>query len=81
MSTAAFCRYFKEKTGKTFINFVNEMRIAYACKLLIEGRMSISQICFECGFNNLANFNRSFKKITGHTPSVYQEQFVKVRAY
>ena len=81
MSTAAFCRYFKEKTGKTFINFVNEMRIAYACKLLIEGKMSISQVCFECGFNNLANFNRSFRKITEHTPSAYQEQFLKVRAY
>lgn len=81
MSTAAFCRYFKEKTSKTFISFVNEMRIAYACKLLVEGRMSISQVCFECGFNNLANYNRAFKKITGHTPSVYQEQFMKVRAY
>lgn len=81
MNTAAFCRYFKEKTGKTFISFVNEMRIAYACKLLIEARMSVSQICFECGFNNLANFNRAFKKITGHTPSVYQKQFIKVKAY
>jgi len=77
MSTAAFCRYFKEKTSKTFICFVNEMRVAYACKLLIRGGMSVSQICFECGFNNLANFNRSFKKITGKTPSSYQEQFTK----
>lgn len=79
MNTAAFCRYFKAKTGKTFIRFVNEMRVAFACKLLVEGRMSVSQICFECGFNNLANFNRAFKNISGHTPTAYQEQFIKVK--
>ncbi|MDX9883081.1 MAG: AraC family transcriptional regulator [Prolixibacteraceae bacterium] len=79
MNTAAFCRYFKAKTGKTFIRFVNEMRVAFACKLLVEGRMSVSQICFECGFNNLANFNRAFKSISGYTPTAYQEQFIKVK--
>jgi AraC-like DNA-binding protein len=77
MSTAAFCRYFKEKTGKGFIYFINEMRIGYACKLLVEGHLSISQICYECGFNNLSNFNRMFKRQTGHTPGEYQQQFIK----
>jgi AraC-like DNA-binding protein len=77
MSTAAFCRYFKEKTGKGFIYFINEMRIGYACKLLIENHLSISQICFECGFNNLSNFNRMFKRQTGLTPGEYQQQFIK----
>jgi AraC-like DNA-binding protein len=77
MTTAAFCRYFKEKTGKGFIFFVNEMRIGYACKLLIEYRLSISQICFECGFNNISNFNRMFKRQTGFTPGEYQQQFIK----
>jgi AraC-like DNA-binding protein len=77
MTTAAFCRYFKEKTGKGFIFFVNEMRIGYACKLLIENRLSISQICFECGFNNISNFNRMFKRQTGFTPGEYQQQFIK----
>lgn len=81
MSTVAFCRYFSNKTGKTFICFVNEMRVAYACKLLIEGKMSVSQICFECGYNNLANFNRSFKKITGYTPSMYQEHFIRIKDF
>lgn len=81
MSTAAFCRFFKEKTGKPFTNFVNEMRVAYACKLLIEGKMTISQICFECGFNNLSNFNRTFKKVSGYTPRAYQEQFIKMKTY
>jgi AraC-like DNA-binding protein len=77
MTTAAFCRYFKEKTGKGFIFFVNEMRIGYACKLLIENRLSISQICFECGFNNISNFNRMFKRQTRCTPGEYQQQFVR----
>ncbi|MFA5327314.1 MAG: AraC family transcriptional regulator [Prolixibacteraceae bacterium] len=77
MNTTAFCRYFKEKTGKGFIYFVNEMRIGYACKILIENKLSISQICFECGFNNLSNFNRVFKRQTGYTPGEYQQQFVR----
>lgn len=77
MTTTAFCRYFKEKTGKGFIFFVNEMRIGYACKLLIENHLSISQICFECGFNNISNFNRMFKRQTGFTPGEYQQQFLK----
>lgn len=77
MTTAAFCRYFKEKTGKGFIYFINEMRIGYACKLLIENHLSISQVCFECGFNNLSNFNRMFKRQTGQTPGEYQQQFIR----
>jgi AraC-like DNA-binding protein len=77
MTTAAFCRYFKEKTGKGFIFFVNEMRIGYACKLLIENHLSISQVCFECGFNNISNFNRMFKRQTEYTPGEYQQQFIK----
>lgn len=77
MTTAAFCRYFKEKTSKGFIYFVNEMRIGYACKLLVENQLSISQICFECGFNNISNFNRMFKRQTGFTPGDYQQQFIK----
>ena len=78
MTTPAFCRYFKEKTGKGFIFFVNEMRIGYACKLLIENHLSISQICYECGFNNLSNFNRMFKRLTGSTPGDYQQQFISL---
>lgn len=76
MTTAAFCRYFKEKTGKGFIYFINEMRIGYACKILVENKLSISQVCFECGFNNISNFNRMFKRQTGITPSEYQQQFI-----
>ena len=72
---SAFCRFFKEKTGKSLVEYVNDMRISYACKLIIENHHSISQICFEAGFNNLSNFNRTFKKQTGFTPSEYYQQF------
>ena len=77
MTTPAFCRYFKEKTGKGFTFFVNEMRIGYACKLLIERNLPITQVCFECGFNNISNFNRMFKRQTGYTPGEYQLQFIR----
>jgi transcriptional regulator GlxA family with amidase domain len=77
MSTVAFCRYFKEKTGKGFIFFINEMRVGYACKLLIENHLSVTQICFECGFSNLSNFNRTFKRLTSYTPGEYRQQFVR----
>ena len=77
MTTPAFCRYFKEKTGKGFSFFVNEMRIGYACKLLIERNLTITQVCFECGFNNISNFNRMFKRQTSYTPGEYQQQFEK----
>jgi AraC-like DNA-binding protein/uncharacterized cupin superfamily protein len=68
---SAFCRYFKEKSSKSLSEFVNEMRIGYACRLILEGKMTVSQICFESGFNNLSNFNRTFKRHTGYTPSSY----------
>ena len=74
---SAFCRFFKEKSGKSLTEFVSDMRISYACKLLIEGNLSVSQICFESGFNNLSNFNRTFKKHTGFTPTNYFLEFHK----
>jgi AraC-like DNA-binding protein len=72
---AAFCRYFKEKTGKSLSEYLNDMRLGYACRLILDGNMSISQICFESGFNNLSNFNRTFKKHTSYTPTEYYKEF------
>ncbi|MCY1721327.1 AraC family transcriptional regulator [Prolixibacteraceae bacterium Z1-6] len=74
---SAFCRYFKEKSGKSLSEFVNDMRVSYACRLIIEGKISVSQICYESGFNNLSNFNRIFKKHTGFTPTAYFQEFNK----
>lgn len=76
ISPNSFCRYFKSRTLKTYWEFLLEVRISYARKLLIEGGMSISQICYSCGFNNLSNFNRQFKHITGVTPSAYQKAHI-----
>ena len=72
----SFCRYFKSRTGKVFSSFVNEVRIGNACKLLLENKESISQICFESGFNYFSNFNRQFKKRKGITPSEFQFKFI-----
>jgi len=74
LSTEAFCRYFKIRTGKTYTNFLNEVRISNACKLLINEDQSIQDVCFQVGFSNLSNFNRVFKKITGKTPSNYMNK-------
>ena len=77
MNTSSFCRYFKEKTGKTFTEYMLAFRIGYACKLLIENKMDIIQVCIECGFNSIAHFNRMFKRSTGLTPTQYRKQFLK----
>ncbi len=71
LSAEAFCRYFKVRTRKTYTNFLNEVRVSNACKMLIEKEKSIQEICFETGFANLSHFNRTFKKITGKTPTRY----------
>lgn len=75
MTPPAFCRYFKTRANKTFSEFVSEVRIGHACKLLINGKVSITQISFESGFRTLSNFNRQFKEITGQTPSVYVKNY------
>jgi AraC-like DNA-binding protein len=71
MSEAAFCRYFKKRTNRSFVDFVNEIRIGNACKLLSQNTLNVSGICFESGFNTISNFNFHFKKIVGKTPSEY----------
>lgn len=72
---AAFCRFFKEKTGKSLSEYLNDMRIGYACRLIIEGKLSVSQISYESGFNNLSNFNRTFKRHAKMTPTEYFQRF------
>ncbi len=75
MATTAFCRYFKARTNKTFSDFVSELRVGYACKLLMDNKLSITQICYESGFNTLSNFNKQFKNLKGQTPSEYRMAF------
>jgi len=75
MTPNAFCRYFKQRTTKTFVNFLIDIRIGNACKLLAKNNdFSITEISYKSGFNNLANFNRKFKSIKGITPSEYRKK-------
>ncbi len=74
LSVSAFCRYFKLRTRSTFSRFLNEIRISTACKQLIETEYSVSEICYQVGFNNISNFNRQFKIITGYTPTQYHSK-------
>jgi len=78
MTPQAFSRYFKQKTGKTFIQFVNEYRLIHARKLLTEGQLSITDVCFSAGFNNFSHFNKTFKLATGKSPSQYRNEIQKV---
>jgi AraC-like DNA-binding protein len=75
MTEAAFCRYFKARSNKTFIDFVNEIRIGHACKLLLEDKWTIAQIAYDSGFDSLSNFNRNFKRYIGHTPREYKGNY------
>lgn len=78
MTVPAFCRYFKKATGKTFTKLVNEYRVVHATKLLQENQTSITDICFECGFNNFSHFNRLFKEFTGKSASKYRSEMKRM---
>lgn len=75
LSTAAFCNYFKKRTNKTFIQFLNEVRIGQACRFLVNENQTVEYIGFNCGYNNISYFIRQFKKITGFTPLGYRKKF------
>jgi len=75
LSEGAFCSFFRKSTKKTFTEFIKEVRVSYACKILgADEDRSISQICFESGYNNFANFNRQFKEITKLSPKEYRQK-------
>ena len=75
MTPNAFCRYFKKRTKKSYSQFLNEIRIRHACRLLIEGRHQISTVCYQSGFNTPTNFNRQFKSIMKITPTEYMRKY------
>ena len=77
MTPTSFSRYFKMHANKTFSELVSEVRIGHACRLLIEEKMNVSQVCYESGFQTLTNFNRQFKSLMNRTPSQYKSQYQK----
>lgn len=76
-SYTSFCRYFKSITQKTYFDFLTEVRISHACRMIIEDKFSLSYVCYECGFNNVSNFYRHFKKIMSMTPLEYKNKYKK----
>ena len=76
ISPNSFCRFFKSRTRKTYSQFLIEIRVGHACKLLIENNMSIKQLCYESGFNNFTSFHKYFKMITSKSPLIYQKEFM-----
>ncbi len=72
MDTSTFSRFFKKTTGRTFTRYINELRIGRACSLLLESDMTVAEICFSSGFNNLSQFNRKFLELKKLTPSQYR---------
>ncbi|MFT3935058.1 MAG: AraC family transcriptional regulator [Chitinophagaceae bacterium] len=80
MSVPAFCNYFKKSTKKTYIDFLNEVRVGYACKQLMDTQNNIASICYDSGFNTLANFNKQFLKVKKLTPSAYRKTFMNSKS-
>lgn len=75
VSPNAFCRYFKQRTRKTYSQFITELRIGYVCKRLVETDSPVKLLCYESGFNNATSFHRCFKHITGKSPLLYQKTY------
>ena len=75
LNTTSFCRYFQKNTGKTFVRFINELRVSFSCNMLKKSNQTIAFICARSGFNNLSNFNRIFREIAGKLPSEYRDFF------
>lgn len=75
MSVSNFCKYFKTRMKKTYVQYLTEVRIGMSCKLLIENKLSVHQIAFESGFINISNFNRAFKLTKETTPLAYRNSY------
>ena len=79
MTPAAFSRYFRMKTGKTVSDYIIDIRLGHAARQLIDTTNSVADICYDCGFNNISNFNRIFKKKKGCSPTAFRENYHKRR--
>ncbi len=79
MSPSAFSRFFKLHTGRNLSDYIIEMRLGYASRMLVDSTRGVAEICYDCGFNNLSNFNRIFKKKKGCSPSEFRENYHKTR--
>jgi AraC-like DNA-binding protein len=79
MSKVSFCRFMKKRTGKNFVEYLNDYRLGIASRLLVNSNKTVAEITFECGFNNFSNFNRIFKKRKGSSPKEFRDNYSKMR--
>jgi AraC-type DNA-binding domain-containing proteins len=77
MSPVSFSRFFKLRTGKNLSDYIIDIRLGHAARLLVDSTDTISEICYECGFNNISNFNRIFKKKKSMTPKEFRQLYKK----
>jgi transcriptional regulator GlxA family with amidase domain len=81
MSNVSFSRFFRQRTGNTFIDSLTEIRLGHATRMLIESTNSVAEVAYHCGFNNISNFNRIFKKKKGCTPREFRDNFSGTRIF
>jgi len=81
MPEASFSRFIKQRTGFSFVDSLNEIRLGHVARMLIDTTQSIAEIALQCGFNNMANFNRTFKQKKGYTPKEFRENYVGKRIF
>lgn len=77
MSPVSFSRFFRQRTGRTLSDYIVDIRLGFAARMLVDSSKNISEICYECGFNNLSNFNRTFKAKRNYTPRDFRAMFKK----
>lgn len=75
MAEGSLCRFFKMQAGQTIFEYLNKIKVDFACKLLMNKELSITEVAFDSGFNNLSHFNKQFKQITGFTPKSFRMRF------
>lgn len=75
MTDSAFSRFFRLRTGRSITEYITEIRLGHAARMLVDSTMGVSEICYECGFNNVSNFNRLFKRLKGRSPREFREVF------
>lgn len=79
MTTTSFSRFFKLRTGRTVSDYIIDLRLGYAARQLADSTTSVVEICYDCGFNNVSNFNRIFKKRKGCSPTIFRNNYLKTK--
>jgi AraC-like DNA-binding protein len=81
MAEGSLCRFFKQNMGLTIFEYLNKIKVEFACKLLMDNDLSILEVCLDSGFNNISHFNKQFRKSTGLPPSEYRKRFKELSSY